>query len=122
MIENDIDRRVTLLENEVKDVKATCKDINDRLIRMEETLKNNKYNTVDFKTYNQAIMEMSSSVKLLTDKVGEVLIKLDRQDMRITELERLPGKTAVKGWTIVATTVLTTVIGAIVGFILKGVL
>lgn len=122
MIENDIERRVTLLENEVKDVKATCKDINDRLIRMEETLKNNKYNTVDFRTYNQAIMEMSSSVKLLTDKVGEVLIKLDHQDIRINELEKAPGNKAVKGWAVVTSTAITAVVSAIIGFILKGVL
>ena len=80
---NGIEIRVCALESEVKEIKGTCKDISDRLIRMEETLKNSKDTTVDFKTYNQAIMEMSGSVKLLTEKVSEVLVKLDKQDTKL---------------------------------------
>ena len=66
-MDDSIEIRVSALEGEVKEIKGTCKDISDRLIRMEETLKNNKYNSVDFKTYNQAFMELSNSVKILTD-------------------------------------------------------
>lgn len=117
---DSIEIRVSALESEVKDIKGTCKDISDRLIRMEETLKNNKYNTVDFKTYNQAFMELSNSVKMLTDRVGEVLVKLDKQDERIDSLEDADGDKSKKVLTWLATTVGALVIGAIFGIIMKG--
>ena len=95
-MDDSIEIRVSALEGEVKEIKGTCKDISDRLIRMEETLKNNKYNSVDFKTYNQAFMELSNSVKILTDRVGEVLVKLDKQDERIDALEDSEGEKSKK--------------------------
>jgi predicted nucleic acid-binding Zn-ribbon protein len=117
---DSIEVRVGALEGEVKEIKGTCKDISDRLIRMEETLKNNKYNTVDFKTYNQAFMELSNSVKMLTERVGEVLVKLDKQDDRINELEDADGEKSKKALTWLATTIGALVIGAIFGIIMKG--
>ena len=87
---------------------------------MEETLKNNKYNTVDFKTYNQAFMELSNSVKMLTERVGEVLVKLDKQDERINALEDKPGSLAIKGWAFVATAIGTAIMGIIIGLFMKG--
>jgi predicted nucleic acid-binding Zn-ribbon protein len=117
---DSIEVRVSALESEVKDIKGTCKDISDRLIRMEETLKNNKYNTVDFKTYNQAFMELSNSVKMLTDRVGEMLVKLDKQDDRINVLEDNDGDKAKKALTWLATTVGALILGAIAGIVMKG--
>lgn len=119
-MDDSIEVRVNALEGEVKEIKGTCKDISDRLIRMEETLKNNKYNTVDFKTYNQAFMELSNSVKMLTERVGEVLVKLDKQDDRINELEDADGEKSKKALTWLATTIGALVIGAIFGVIMKG--
>lgn len=117
---DSIEIRVSALEGEVKEIKGTCKDTSDRLIRMEETLKNNRYNTVDFKTYNQAFMELSNSVKMLTEKVGEVLIKLDKQDVRIDSLEDADGDKSKKVLTWIATTVGALVIGAVFGILMKG--
>ena len=117
---DSIEIRVSALEVEVKEIKGTCKDTSDRLIRMEETLKNNMYNTVDFKTYNQAFMELSNSVKMLTEKVGEVLIKLDKQDERIGSLEDADGDKSKKVLTWIATTVGALVIGAVFGILMKG--
>jgi len=117
---DSVEVRVTALENEVKEIKSTCKDISERLIRMEETLKNNKYNTVDFKTYNQAFMELSNSVKTLTERVSEVLVKLDKQQEKIEKLEDADGDKAKKILTWIATTVGALVIGAVFGMIMKG--
>jgi predicted nucleic acid-binding Zn-ribbon protein len=117
---DSIEVRVSALEGEVKEIKVTCKDISERLIRMEETLKNNKYNTVDFKTYNQAFMELSNSVRMLTERVGEVLVKLDKQDERIDILEDADGDKSKKILTWLATTVGAIIIGAIFGIIMKG--
>lgn len=112
--------RVRALEREVKEIKGTCKDTSDRLIRMEETLKNNRYNTVDFKTYNQAFMELSNGVGMLTERVGEVLVKLDKQDERINTLEDADGEKSKKVLAWLATTVGALIIGAIFGIIMKG--
>lgn len=117
---DSLEVRVTALENEVKEIKSTCKDISERLIRMEETLKNNKYNTVDFKTYNKAFTELYNSVKTLTDRVSEVLVKLDKQHERIEKLEDADGDRAKKILTWLATTVGALVIGAIFGMIVRG--
>lgn len=127
MIDDSIEIRVKTLESEVKDIKGTCKDISDRLIRMEETLKNNKYNTVDFKTYNMAFMELSNSVKILADRVGEVLIKLDKQSDRIdTQSDRIDtledsdGNKSKKILVWLLTTAGALIVGAIFGIVTRG--
>ena len=127
MVSESIELRVSVLEGEIKDIKSTCKDMNDRLIRMEESLKANKDKIDGFEQHTRAIMEMSTNVRLLTEKVSDMLIKLDKQekrmdkqDCKINEIEDRPGKAAIKGWVFVATTVGTVVLGVIIGFFRKG--
>lgn len=120
MAGDSIEVRVSALESEIKDIRDTCKDINDRLIRMEESLKNSKDKIVDLEKNTQAIMEMSTSVRILTEKVGDMITKLDKQDERIDELEDKPGKVAIKGWVFVATAIGTAIMGVIIGFFMKG--
>lgn len=120
MTGDSIEVRVNALESEIKDIRDTCKDINDRLIRMEESLKNSKDKILDLEKNTQAIMEMSTSVRILTEKVGDMIAKLDKQDERIDELEDKPGKVAIKGWVFVATAIGTAIMGVIIGFFMKG--
>lgn len=115
-----LEGRVTSLEREVLDIRLTCKDTNERLIRMEESLKTSKDKILDLEKNTQAIMEMSSSLRVLTDRVTEVLSKIDKQEVRLDNLEYAPGKLAMKGWTVVLTTVGTTIIGLVLGMLIKG--
>ena len=117
---DSIEVRVSALEGEVKDIKSTCKDINDRLIRMEESLKSSKDKIVNLENNTRAIMEMSTNVRILTDKVSDMLAKIDKQDDRLENLEDKPGNVAIKGWVLIATTLITTAVGAIVGILMKG--
>lgn len=126
MADVNIEHRVNVLEGEVKEIKCTCNDISDRLIRMEETLKNNSINSVDIVTYNKAIIEMSSSIKILTDKVSEVIIKLDSQNKKINDqsieinnIKDKPGVLAIKGWMYVISAASSTVLGAVFGYFIK---
>ena len=57
---------------------------------------------------------------MLTDRVGEVLVKLNKQDERIDILEDADGEKSRKKITWLATTVGALVIGAIFGIIMKG--
>ena len=124
MGEDSIERRVSVLESEVKDIKDTCKDINDRLIRMEEGLKTNNNKTEsNEKTnerYAQAILEMSGSVKLLTEKVSDMIVKLDKQDCRIKAVEDKPGKAALNAWRVIVTTACTATIVAVIAYLGRG--
>ena len=120
MAGDNIELRVSALENEVKDIKGACKDINNRLIRMEESLRNSKDKILDLEKNTQAIVEMSTNVRILTDKVSDMITKLDKQDERIDELEDKPGKIAIKCWVFVATAIGTAIMGVIIGLFMKG--
>ena len=120
MGDESIEKRVTALECEVKDIKGTCTDISNRLIRMEENLKNSNTKMGSFDKYAEAIIEMSGSIKLLTERVSDVLIKLDKQDTRIDILEGRPGKFALNSWKVIIMTLITAIIGVGVELFKKG--
>ena len=120
MTNENIEIRVSALEEEVKSIKESCKDINDRLIRMEENLKTNKDKIVDLEKNTQAIVEMSTNVRILTDKVSNMIEKLEKQEKRIEGIEDKPGQIAIKGWVFVATSLGTAIMGIITGFFMNG--
>ncbi len=127
MAGESIDLRVSVLESELKEMRKTQNDMNDRLIRIEENFKANKDKIEVFGEYAKVIVDMSTNVKLLTERVEDVLNKFNRQEKkielqnkRIEELEKLPGRVAIKGWAAIVVPFLTAIGGLIAGAIIKG--
>lgn len=116
---DDVERRVQNLEADVKYIKNDLTSISERLIRMEETLKTSVSRVACFDDYTKAIIEMSGSVKVLTDKINDIIVKMDKQDTRIDNIESKPGKIAIKGWIFVVTTLASILLGLLIGVLSK---
>lgn len=122
MIES-IEVRVKALEDEVKDIKKTCSDTSERLIRIEEKLENSICNAIDIKEFSN----ITNAINLLNKNVSDLIAKLDTQakdikehDDRLYDLEMSDGAKAKKVLTFIATTIGSLVLGLAFGIIMKG--
>lgn len=119
---DSIEMRVNNLESDLKQVRDMCIKMNDRLIRMEESLKSNNNDIKLFKESRDSIIKLSSNLEIMTIKLDDILSKFNDQEEqlkehsnRINKIEDKPGLLATKAWLFVVSVVCSSVIGIVIG-------
>lgn len=125
-VNSTIELRLSSLEKQVDSIDNSLKDKSDRLLTLENTQKVIFEKLDNVSKHTEAIVGVSYEVKNLTSKIGEVVeliekqeIKIDKQNTRIDEIERKPGKAAISTLTFIITTIVSTGIGALIGILIK---
>lgn len=119
MADTDIERRVAALEGEVKDIKSSYNDMMERVIRAEETVKNTNGKVSDYSDTTKALIELTVVMKQVLQRLDSISERLDKHETRINDIERTPGKAAIKGWVAVIGIVASGIIGGLVTYLFK---
>ena len=125
-VNSTIELRLSSLEKQVDNIDNSLKDKSDRLLTLENTQKVILEKLDNVSKHTEAIVGMSYEVINLASKVGEVVeliekqeIKIDKQNKRIDEIEKKPGKVALSTITFIISTIVSTGIGALIGMLIK---
>ncbi len=102
------DNMIETLMRDMDKIKDTTKDINNRLIVVEQSDRTAHKRIDNFEKHTEAIIVMGVNIEALTTTIEELV-------NRVKVLELAPGKAALKGWIWVLCTIGAAGIGIILG-------